>query len=53
MAEYRNIRTEAPEYEPMEYYSSEADVDLADELAGRLEASVGADVLAYPTGEAG
>ncbi len=40
MGEYRAVDTEAPEYQPMEYWSSEHDDDdhqLADWLAGRAE----------------
>ena len=38
MGKYRDISTDAPEYQPMEFYSSgdEGDDDLADLLAGRL-----------------
>ncbi len=46
MPAYRNIATEAPDYQPMEYYSTEAeDQDLAEWLAGR---DPGGDVIAYP-----
>ena len=45
MPEYRNIRTEAPDYEPAAYYSSEED-DLAGWLADRSDA--GADVITMP-----
>jgi len=52
MPEYRNIRTNAPDYEPMEYYSSDDDdQDLSEWLAGRSETAVGADVIAHPGGE--
>ena len=52
MNEYRNIRTEAPDFEPMEYYSSsdEDDQDLSEWLAGRSEA--GADVITMPSSDA-
>ncbi len=45
MPEYRNIRTEAPDYEPAAYYSSDED-DLAGWLADRSDA--GADVITMP-----
>ncbi|MFQ5557505.1 MAG: DNA-directed RNA polymerase subunit beta', partial [Acidimicrobiales bacterium] len=52
MPQYRNIATDAPDYQPMEYYSSgEEEQDLADWLADRSDAAVGAEVLAYPGGE--
>jgi DNA-directed RNA polymerase subunit beta' len=52
MNEYRNIRTEAPDFEPMEYYSSsdDDDQDLSEWLAGRSEA--GADVITMPSSDA-
>ena len=52
MNEYRNIRTEAPDFEPMEYYSSsdEDDQDISDWLAGRSEP--GADVITMPSSDA-
>ncbi|MBT5849842.1 MAG: DNA-directed RNA polymerase subunit beta' [Acidimicrobiaceae bacterium] len=51
MPQYRNIRTDAPEYEPMEYYTSgDEESDLADWLAGRTANAEGADVIAYPSG---
>ncbi|MEM7143138.1 MAG: DNA-directed RNA polymerase subunit beta', partial [Actinomycetota bacterium] len=51
MSEYRNIKTNAPEYEPMDYYTSDAEEqDLAEWLAGRSEAN--ADVIALPTTDA-
>ncbi len=50
MPEYRNIRTEAPDYEPMEYYSSgDEEQDLAEWLAGRTDTG-GGDVIALPGG---
>ena len=49
MPQYRNIATVAPDYEPMEYYTSgDEEQDLADWLAGRT-ADVGAEVIAYPS----
>ena len=52
MNEYRNIRTEAPDFEPMEYYSSsdEDDQDISEWLAGRSEP--GADVITMPSSDA-
>jgi DNA-directed RNA polymerase subunit beta' len=50
MPEYRNIKTNAPDYEPMDYYTSDTEEqDLAEWLAGRSDA--GADVIAMPTAE--
>ena len=50
MTEYRNIRTEAPDFEPMDFYSSgDEEQDLAEWLAGRSDA--GADVITMPTTE--
>ena len=51
MPEYRHIRTEAPEYEPAAYYSSddEEDHDLAGWLADRSDAT--ADVISLPGAE--
>ena len=50
MNEYRNIRTEAPDFEPMEFYSSdEEETDLAEWLAGRSDE--GADVITLPGAE--
>ena len=47
MGKYRNIKTNAPDYEPMDYYSSDAEEqDLAEWLAGRSEG--GADVITMP-----
>jgi len=48
MAEYRNIRTEAPDYEPAAYYSSDEE-DLAEWLAG--QSAAGADVITLPGSE--
>ena len=51
MTEYRNIRANAPDYEPMDYYSSDdEEQDLAEWLAGKTEVG-GAEVIAYPGGE--
>jgi len=48
MPKYRNIKTNAPDYEPMDYYTSDAEEqDLAEWLAGRTDA--GADVITMPT----
>jgi hypothetical protein len=42
MEEYRDIATEAPEYQPMEFWSSEReDQGIAEWLTGTYEASVG------------
>lgn len=49
MAEYRNIRTEAPDYEPPAYYSSDEEEDLAEWLAG--QSAAGADVITLPGSE--
>jgi DNA-directed RNA polymerase subunit beta' len=47
MPKYRNIKTNAPDYEPMDYYTSDVEEqDLAEWLAGRSE--VGADVITMP-----
>jgi DNA-directed RNA polymerase subunit beta' len=44
MEEYRDIATEAPEYQPMEFWSSEReDQGIAEWLTGTYEASVGDD----------
>ncbi len=52
MPRYRNIETVAPEFEPMEYYTSEdSEPDLADWLADRTEAMAAADALGYPRDE--
>jgi len=64
MAQYRDIGTTAPDYVPMEYYSSaDEEQDLAEWLAGRSETgdtgvgilagapSGGAEVIDLPTGE--
>jgi len=43
MGVYKNIRTEAPEYQPMEFYSStDEEQDLAEWLAGRSDLVAGA-----------
>ena len=52
---YREIETRAPDYQPMEFYSSgeEEDEGLADWLAERSEAvsdDGGAEVIDLPTG---
>ena len=48
MPTYRNIEAAAPDYEPMEYYTSgDEEQDLADWLAGRSEPGV-ADLVAHP-----
>ena len=57
MEEYRLIETEAPDYQPMEYYSSaEEDQGLAEWLAGKVsDTEVDTSVLAgatAPTGDA-
>ena len=52
MPRYRNIETIAPDFEPMEYYTSEeSEPDLADWLAGRTEALAAVDSLGYPRDE--
>ena len=44
------IETEAPDYQPMEYYSSgDEEQDLAEWLAGRSDAVAGAEVIDLPT----
>ena len=56
MMEYRNVRTDAPHYQQMAFYSSDSDEDsqLADWLAGRADFGDGegdgteADVVAFP-----
>jgi DNA-directed RNA polymerase subunit beta' len=51
MPQYRNIATSAPDYEPMEYYTTgDEEQDLADWLAGRTE-EAGAEIIAYPTSQ--
>jgi DNA-directed RNA polymerase subunit beta' len=57
MLKYREIGTQAPDYQPMEYYSSvDEDQDLAEWLAGKADLSrardvVGdAEVIDLPTG---
>ena len=56
MAKYRDIATFAPDYQPMEFYSSaDEEQDIAEWLAGRSEgAVVGAEaqVIDLPTGDA-
>jgi DNA-directed RNA polymerase subunit beta' len=56
MANYRDISTFAPDYQPMEFYSSaDEEQDIAEWLAGRSdEAAVGAEaqVIDLPTGDA-
>ena len=63
MAKYKNIGTTAPDYVPMEYYSSaDEEENLAEWLAGRSEivdpgvgilagTPGGAEVIDLPTGE--
>ena len=63
MAKYKNIGTTAPDYVPMEYYSSaDEEQDLAEWLAGRSETGdtgvgilagspAGAEVIDLPAGE--
>jgi DNA-directed RNA polymerase subunit beta' len=62
MDEYRDIATEAPEYKPMEYWSSEReDQGIAEWLTGNYEATVGeggadtdlAAVVGLPSAEQG
>jgi DNA-directed RNA polymerase subunit beta' len=56
MMEYRHIAPHAPEYQPMEFYSSiEEEQDLAEWLAGKTDL-VGvpegdAEVVEFPTGD--
>ena len=56
MPTYRDITTFAPDYQPMEYYSSggEEEQDLAEWLAGKADTvqaeAAGADVIDLPTG---
>ncbi len=56
MANYRDIATFAPDYQPMEFYSSaDEEQDIAEWLAGRSDgATVGAEaqVIDLPTGDA-
>ncbi len=56
MANYRDISTFAPDYQPMEFYSSaDEEQDIAEWLAGRSDgAAVGAEaqVIDLPTGDA-
>jgi DNA-directed RNA polymerase subunit beta' len=56
--EYQRIAPHAPEYQPMEFYSTvEEEQDLADWLAGRAELATGeaegagAEVVPLPTGD--
>ena len=52
MPRYRNVATIAPDFEPMEYYTSEdSEPDLADWLAHRTEAMAAADFAGYPRDE--
>ncbi|MCX7621781.1 MAG: DNA-directed RNA polymerase subunit beta' [Acidimicrobiales bacterium] len=62
MAKYRNIAVEAPDYQPMEFYStSEEEQDLAEWLAGRsdmlsgssgpMEEAESAEVVDLPRGD--
>ena len=52
MPRYRNIATAAPDFEPMEYYTSDdSEPDLADWLAHRTEALAAADDSGYPRDE--
>jgi DNA-directed RNA polymerase subunit beta' len=58
MGEYRRIAPHAPEYQPMEFYSSiEEEQDLAEWLAGKTdllggEGQEGGDnVVEFPTGD--
>jgi DNA-directed RNA polymerase subunit beta' len=54
MGEYKAVRTEAPHYQKMDFYSSDADEDqqIADWLAGRADFGGNgdgqADVVAFP-----
>ena len=51
LGQYREIETQAPDYQPMEYYSSgDEEEGLADWLAERSEAV--ADVIDLPTAPA-
>src|SRR5690606_5136745 len=51
LAVYRDIETHAPDYQPMEYYSSDGEEqDLAEWLASSAEADAGgAEVIDLPT----
>jgi len=55
MARYRDITTEAPEYEPLPFYSSDtgADMDLADWLADTSQAQSPAPEALSALGEGG
>jgi len=49
IGQYRNFKTSAPDYEPVEYYSTaDEDQDLADWLAGRTESAAGGEVVPFP-----
>jgi DNA-directed RNA polymerase subunit beta' len=56
MPKYREIKTHAPEYQPMEYYSmADEEQDLAEWLAGKAQTGegapgAGAQVIDLPTG---
>ncbi len=53
MQQYRRVKPHAPDYQPMEFYSSidEAE-ELAEWLAGRTEVSEpGAEVVEFPSGD--
>ncbi|MDH3753353.1 MAG: DNA-directed RNA polymerase subunit beta' [Acidimicrobiia bacterium] len=48
--DYQRTKPHAPDYEPMEYYTSaDEDQDLADWLAGRTDVVGGAEVVDLPT----
>ena len=52
MATYRNIDTNAPDYQPMAFYSSDGEeIDDAEYLAGLVAdaADEGAEVIELPT----
>jgi DNA-directed RNA polymerase subunit beta' len=61
MTRYRNVDMDAPDYEPLSYYSSESDQDLAAWLAnlgggageGGTIGGDGEGAIFEPTGEAG
>jgi DNA-directed RNA polymerase subunit beta' len=58
MLTYRNIKTNAPDYQPMEYYSmADDEQDLAEWLAGKADVGAAdepvADVIDLPTPAAG
>jgi DNA-directed RNA polymerase subunit beta' len=48
MTRYRNLELEAPDYEPLEYYSSDTDQDLAAWLANIGTSSDGGDAVEEP-----